>query len=172
MTAIPVPVTVTTNPAEAAYPLGEHERAVRDRFVDEYIKDYDPLNAAIRIGFSRAYAGQYSKLFMSESYTLGRIKEMEVAPNNEMEKEAGRRFVIATLRREANDMRSTGSARVAAAAQLSKILGIEAPVKVENDIKLGPTAEDLKHLSTQELEQLKKMIYGKSGSATLVSNGN
>ena len=51
-------------------PFGQ-EKALRDLFVQEYIKDFDPFQACLRVGFQAAFAVEYAKKFMG-GHTSGR----------------------------------------------------------------------------------------------------
>ena len=64
-------------------PSGQ-EKALRDLFVQEYIKDFDPFQACLRVGFQAAFAVEYAKKFMGEAYVQRRITELQRAtPENE-----------------------------------------------------------------------------------------
>jgi hypothetical protein len=54
--------------------------AVRDRFVEEYLKDYEPVNACLRCGFAMAFAVQWAPFFMTDTYVQRRIIELTRAP--------------------------------------------------------------------------------------------
>ena len=139
--------------------LSAAEKLVRDRFVEEYLKDYDQLGAAIRLGYSEAFASQYATKFMAEPYVRKAITDREEELGLSTEEAQHRRRIVAGLYREANSRFNSGSARVAALGQLAKIVGIEAPVKSE--VKLTNTAPALDHLSVEELEQIKNKLYDK-----------
>jgi len=147
-----------------AITLTDDERKLRDRFVTEYLVDYDEVQAAIRLGYTEAYARDYGKRFKSEPYTANKIKEMELGDTSEAltPEQIARKRRIAQLERQANyyGPGSSHGARVSALTQICKIEGIEAPVKTETSVNLtaGP---DVSHLSLAELEQLKNLAYGK-----------
>lgn len=63
--------------SEMADTLTKQEKALRQRFVAEYLADYDAIDAAIRLGYQEAFAQQYAKQFLTEPYTLKLIKEKE-----------------------------------------------------------------------------------------------
>lgn len=56
--------------------LNEREQAVRDAFVSEYLKDFDPFRACVRMGFLAAFAVEQSKVFMNDGYVLRKIEHM------------------------------------------------------------------------------------------------
>ena len=149
------------NPSECAMPLTESERQLRDRFVKQYLEDYDQVQAAIRCGFSASYAKDYAARFMAEPYTLNRISEASKEMGAVTDEDKHRLRIVASLYREANyhGHGSSHGGRVSALSQLSKILGIEAPVKT--DVKVTGIGTDLSHLSPAELEAIKSKIYPK-----------
>lgn len=151
------------NPSEMATNLTELERELRDRFVDEYLKDYDQTRALIRCGYAQQYAKDYAIRFMAEPYTLSRLEEKSRELGVMTEDDIHRKRIIAGLYREANNM-GTGSShggRVSAYSQLSKILGIEAPVKTQTEMKVTGIGPDVSHLSVADLEAIKNKVYGK-----------
>ncbi len=115
--------------------LTKAEKRLRDRFVEEYLKDYDGVCAALRLGYAEAFAPQYAEKFLSESYTQRTLSRREDELGLK-ETDQHRRRVIASLYREANN-RGHGSshgARVAALSKLSAIFGLDAPVKTQQEL--------------------------------------
>ena len=143
--------------SELADSLTKQERALRQRFVEEYLTDYDAVGAAIRLGYQEAFAQQYAKQFLTEPYTLKLIKEKEAEFGLLTEEDQHRKKIVAGLYREAHSRFNSGSARVAALRQLAKIIGIEAPVKTE--VKLTEAEHDMSHLSLEEKLAIKKKLY-------------
>ena len=143
--------------SEMADTLTKQEKALRQRFVAEYLADYDSVGAAIRLGYQEAFAQQYAKQFLAEPYTLKLIKEKEAEFGILTEEDQHRKKIVAGLYREAHSRFNSGSARVAALAQLAKIVGIEAPVKTE--VKVTDTAPDMSHLTLEEKLAIKKKLY-------------
>jgi hypothetical protein len=123
--------------AAMAPELTEQERALRDRFVDEYLVDYSPLNAARRVGFSNAFAEEYAKRFMTEPYVRQRIKRLETSSQVDEEdlEEYNKKRIRAQLMREAHDQFSTGAARVAALGKLMSMYGMDAPTRIQQEIE-------------------------------------
>lgn len=107
--------------------LTDRERALRDHFVTQYLLDYDPLAAAQRCGFMRAFAEEYAKRFMSESYVQTRIKDVELEhiDGAKVEPKSDRLRVMASLRQVAYSANTPPAARVAALAKLGEYVGIE-----------------------------------------------
>lgn len=56
--------------------LTEREQSVRDFFVNEYLKDFDPFRACVRMGFLAAFAIEQSQKFMQDGYVLRKIAHM------------------------------------------------------------------------------------------------
>lgn len=148
--------TVTFWPTgdEAEPELTPREKAMRDAFVKEYLLDYDPVQAAIKLGFKTAIAETYAKRFMNEAYVLKRIAELEGRGTDAL------KAIRTGLVREAN-FRGAGashSARVSALAQLSKIEGMEkAPVPdrmAANGVVLHLTRDDIAKLSDTEIDTM------------------
>lgn len=136
--------------------LTKQERSLRQRFVEEYLADYDAVGAAIRLGYQEAFAQQYAKQFLTEPYTLKLIKEKEAEFGILTEEDQHRKKIVAGLYREAHSRFNSGAARVAALTQLAKIIGIEAPVKTE--LKVEAEQQDLSNLSIDELKQFQALM--------------
>ena len=142
--------------SELADTLTKQEKALRQRFVAEYLADYDAFAAAIRLGYQEAFAQQYAKQFLTEPYTLKLIKEKEAKFGILTEEDQHRKKIVSGLYREAHSRFNSGSARVAALTQLAKIIGIEAPVKTE--LKVEAEQQDLSNLSIDELKQFQALM--------------
>jgi hypothetical protein len=105
--------------------LSEVEKELHNKFIEEFLFDFDDVKAAIRCGFSAASAKQYGPQMYASAYVQRQLKEFY----NE-EKNAGRSdvaLVKATLR---NTMINGGyKEAVMAATQMKSICGMEAPAK-------------------------------------------
>lgn len=117
--------------------LSDKEKGLRNKFVDEYLIDFDQTAAAIRIGFSASFAQTYAEKFMTEPYVRKRITDMQIAltEDEKIEAELDRRRIRAGLMREAH-YRGPGSshaARVSALGKLATIRDMDAPIKVKGD---------------------------------------
>jgi hypothetical protein len=111
--------------------LSPQEKALRDKFVTEYLNDYDAYGAAIRIGYFKGLALTYATEFMEDPHVRREItrREQEKATNPEAELQMTQRQVKAWLHREAN-YRGPGashSARVQSLNSLAKIVKILDP---------------------------------------------
>lgn len=145
--------------SELSEKLTKQERDLRNRFVEQYLTDYDPIAACIRLGYQAQFAETYSRKFMTETYTLSRIAERELEEGLTTDEQKHRKRVVSGLYREANSRFNSGSARVAALTQIAKITGIEAPAKVEQKVNLTATSPQLAHLSLDDLEEIKRKLY-------------
>jgi len=111
--------------------LDDREKALRDKFVTEYLKDEDPYRAALRIGFTDSLAIEYAKKFLGEPYTQQQIsarRNSEPGTPAE-EREAAKRVKLqikAALLKEAfyHGKDSTQAARVAALKTLATLEGM------------------------------------------------
>lgn len=148
--------------------LTQAEKSLRDRFVTEYLKDYDKVQAAIRVGYTKMIAQAYCERFLSEPYVLQQIRLRECDPEEESE-DAIKKKVTAGLQREANYFGPgcSASARVAALAKLAAINGMDAPIRTKNEITMPTGAgmfvvpglmsiEDWEKLAEQQQAELVK----------------
>lgn len=122
--------------------LGSAARALRDRFVTEYLTDYDQYAAALRVGYRADIATEYGKKLMTCPYVLQqiRLRQMTAEDNPEDMK----KVIMAGLVREAN-YRGAGasqSARVAALSKLASIHGMDAPIRSKTELT-GPDGQPL-----------------------------
>lgn len=110
------------DPRQLEPALTQQETLLRDAFVCEYLKDFNALQACVRLGFQPTYAQHWSKTLWDCGYVQRKISYMTRAPVASPEQdEADRALVEVTLRR----VMQTGSdtARVAAARQFSAMRG-------------------------------------------------
>lgn len=119
-----------------APPLTKSEMELRDRFVTEYLTDYDAYKAAIRIGYAPAYAKDFCQRFMQEPYVLGKIRDAEGGAVDDLNVETQKKMIVAALWREAKNMGagSSQAARVAALAKLSAFYGMDAPKQTKTEL--------------------------------------
>jgi len=76
--------------------LTEREQAVRDFFVNEYMKDFDAYRACIRMGFLANFAVDQAKLFMNDGYVLRKISFLTRAASEPSDED--RAEMLANLR--------------------------------------------------------------------------
>ncbi len=112
--------------------LSEGERAIRERFVEEYLKDYDPFLACRRVGMKPALAAERSVAYLNDVFVLRAIKDRELTSpeNGDRQAEQDKNLVMSVLRQAAQ----TGpeNTRVQAASKLATILGIDKPAPSES----------------------------------------
>lgn len=104
--------------------LTPQERSLRDRFVDEYMKDFSPLQAALRTGFLLAFAEQFAREFMACGYVQRQIaaRTRQASIDDPVEQERQDKAMTMNILRQ---VAQTGSAtaRVAALRTLSELYG-------------------------------------------------
>lgn len=108
----------------------------RDRFITEYVKDFNGPMAYVRAGGPYTSATKMSGEYLREPYVASRI--WEVIDAMEEADLITRKHVIAMFIREANyqGMGASHGARVAAIGHLAKVLGMEQTnVNLKGDIK-------------------------------------
>jgi hypothetical protein len=112
------------------------EMVLLDRFVVQYLVDYDAYKACIRIGYMPAYAKEYSVRFMNQPYVLNKVKEVETTPETEYDEVLQKKKIVSALWREANNQGagSSQSARVAALSKLSAFYGMDAPTRSQSEL--------------------------------------
>lgn len=123
--------------------LNFRQRTLRDMFVREYFVDYDPLRAAIRVGYPSNIAKEYSTMLMQDPYVLQQIRKRETEDESASPEEMRKR-IIAQLMREANynGPGASAAARVAANKALAEIYNVNAPSKNPNEM-LGPDGQPI-----------------------------
>jgi hypothetical protein len=117
--------------------LSEREKALRDKFCEEYIKDENEYKACSRVGFAAAFVPEMAKLFMRESYVTKKIRAMQEEQLHGPEKDAkqtARDIAISVYKEVALNKFEKGAARVAAASGLVNLHGIAAPTKSQVDV--------------------------------------
>jgi hypothetical protein len=72
--------------------LTPSEQALRDLYVSEYMKDFDPFNAAIRCGFQASYASEWGKKLFQDSYVQSQIALLTRTPIEASEAESRAMF--------------------------------------------------------------------------------
>jgi phage terminase small subunit len=103
--------------------LTNAEKALRDRFVNEYVVDFSAQNAATRIGYSADYAYDMARKFMQEPYVLQKIKEAKAESGMLTDTDEHKRRIQEMLYTEA----AIGRNKVAALNSLKDLLGLNAP---------------------------------------------
>lgn len=119
------------SPREGTPELSDSEKEVRRSFVHEYLKDYDALNACLRLGYHGAFARTFARRFMEEGYVRSYIIEVERSNKTEKERADSRisdmELILSTLR----DVMIHGSpaARVRAASEMANAYNLAESMK-------------------------------------------
>lgn len=160
------------------------EKEELDLFVTEYLKDYDPYNATIRMNYDGELALERSKQFWEHPYVQKAIAEVaqnrsamfgldeqrdinqlpdDFQPTNE---EQDKQRIVTALFREAfyRGAGATHSARVAALCKLSGIYKLEVEKKSEGDgrsvmvVPAVPGVDDWESTAAAQQEKLKEEV--------------
>ena len=132
--AIPPPIPVPEKAptpflrAEAHFErMKPYDRVTRELFVAEYMFDFDPINAACRIGYKGQTAKNMAKKFMSEPGVARLIRERQQEFDSANAINADR--IMAGLLKEATreGFGASHAARVGAWTNLAKIIGVGQP---------------------------------------------
>ena len=156
--------------SEAMAPeLSMSEKRLRDQFVEQYMIDFNQRAAAIRIGFSASFAGEYAQRFMDEPYVRMAIanKQKAIAEDPKAESEETKRRIRAALLHEAHytGPGSSHAARVSALAKLAAFYGMDAPIKTQNEhlhrggvmcVPAIASVEEWEKAATESQEKLRK----------------
>jgi len=115
----------------------------QQRFVDEYLVDFNATQAAIRSGYSEKTARAIGAENLTKPDIAKAIQSAMLQKKQRTELDAD--FVIKSLMAEAMEQgeRSSHAARVQALAHLGKVLGIFAPDKVSVDMSHKDWLESL-----------------------------
>lgn len=99
--------------------------AVRQLFVLEFVKDFSPLNAMLRLGWKTDHPAQLGNNWLREPYTQYVLDKFIREAKDEAL--VTRATIIAGLVREANTygLDGSGASRTGALRSLAKILGME-----------------------------------------------
>lgn len=102
--------------------LTEKDILLRDAFVSEYLKDFDPFKACLRMGFQATYAIQWSQKLFQDGYVQRKVAFMtsrrQATPEQD---EMDKALIEVTLRTVMQ--RGSDSARVAAAREFRALKG-------------------------------------------------
>lgn len=114
--------------------LPPEQIALRDRFIQQYVIDYDAVEATMRIGYSRDVAMHISRQFLNCEYVAFKIQKWEDENDGDLDIE--QRRIFAALRKESRyyGPGSSHAARVAALAKLASLRKMDQPIKHEHDV--------------------------------------
>lgn len=110
------------DPRQLEPALTEKEVILRDGFVAEYMKDFDPYQACLRLGFQATYAVHWADVLYKDGYVQRKIAFMTRAPEATPEQEAADRGLVETTLRKVMQ-RGSDSARVAAVREFRALKG-------------------------------------------------
>lgn len=116
-------------PAIALYdpePTGP-EKEMYDRFVTEYLVDYSPVEAALRLGFNHSYATHYGPAFMLKAYVAKQIAIRKITPSQILTEDQRRSQELELIAQTYKENMQVGprQVRVAAAKGLSQLRGFD-----------------------------------------------
>lgn len=97
-------------------------------FVHEYIKDFNPTNAALRMGYPEEAAASNARLFLYHSFTQLRLSEIFAEMDADAMVSGGQ--IVAGLLREAHapdSLCANSSTRISAWKELARIKGLTNP---------------------------------------------
>lgn len=115
--------------------LTTEDKALRDRYVSEYLKDYNNLNAAVRMNYTEENAVEFAKLMAQDPYVQRQITEAnqsrctwigaptETASDYGHDDDADKRRIVNRLFEEAyaHGAGSSQTGRVSALKELARI---------------------------------------------------
>lgn len=125
--------------------LTSEEQALRQTFVEQYLLDFNPINAALRCGFASSVAGQYSAKLMQDNYVQWLIAQKKIVQPESKDdllenKDLRKRKIISALYDEAfyHGHGASHAARVAALTKLARIEGIDKDIEeMDNNTPKG-----------------------------------
>jgi hypothetical protein len=127
--------------------LTEQEQLLRDHFVNEYLKDFNKLQAALRLGFLPSFAVNWSEKLFNDGYVQRKINYFLRKPADDpMQEEIDRALVENTLRKVMEQ--GSDSARVAAAGKFMALKGWDKAADI------GDASEDLVETFKRVAQQL------------------
>src|SRR5689334_17792514 len=96
MNAQTPPMSMPPSEGEDVYerPLNNQEKALRELFVNEYLKDFNGFNAALRCGFAASFALYWGTTFLKESYVQRRIAELTRTPTTAADQDKADRALV------------------------------------------------------------------------------
>ena len=149
--------------------LTDAEKELRDRYVKEYLVDFNYADAAIRIGYSKDMALIWAARFKYEPYVQNKVTEalLEEPDDPAAYSIAQQRRIKNSLFREANyrGTNSTHGSRVSALGKLADIYGMNAPIKSQvthdgGQELLVKNQFDFSTLDDKERVLLRKLLEG------------
>lgn len=107
----------------------------RDQFIKEYMRDFNPVNAAIRCGFAGPKALEVSDRYMGEPYVMRGIQDaieaIDLNPDNSFVDNMKRTVIMNLASQSQYDgANASHAARIKATETISKLMGMEPDKKV------------------------------------------
>lgn len=129
-------VEISTPESMAAGSLPQSQLDLRDRFVAQYVIDYDSIEATKRLGYPGDFARDIAAKFMNCPYVALKVQKYEDEQELEGNLDQEQRRLVAQLRKEAAyyGPGSSHAARVAALGKLASIRKLDAPIKHQMDV--------------------------------------
>lgn len=140
-------------------------RERRDKFIVEYLFDWNGPNAYIRAGGPATTATKMAAQYLKEPYVLQKIKETVDAL--EEAQLINRQRILAGLVREAHyhGIGASHGARVSAWAKLASIKGMDAPLKIEGKfahgvmmVPMAKNRDEWERIAEEAQKQLKEEV--------------
>lgn len=138
------------------------------KFAQEYVKDYDPFQAMVRIGRNVKYCADYCHKWLQEDYVIYCIRLEEERLGITTDEQRHKKYILGGLLSECKSGtmsvpgNGTGTSRVAAFTQFAKLMNMEPPTKAELKTVREGNNEDFAHLSLEEILEIKKKMYPKA----------
>lgn len=109
-------------------PLSQSEKDFRDCYVVEYMKDFDPYKACLRLGMQSSFAVHWAQVLTTDGYTLRQIAA--ITRNNAATTEAEDRALLENTYRQAMQNGPYAS-RIAAGRAFAELRGWNKPDAAE-----------------------------------------
>lgn len=124
------------DPSVMAPSLTPSEKRLRDKFVEEYLKDHDPVSACVRMGLMMRVAISTSVIYMQCPYVLSSIRNVQAAKKKRGEEIFTNDMLEAKLWEEANyrGPGSSHSSRVTALSKLANMRGMDGATKIKAEV--------------------------------------
>lgn len=159
--------------------MTKEEKSLRDRFVDEYLKDYSQLNAALRMNYDQEEAVEFAKQIYTDPYVQRSIAEAQTKrcnwlnpskdnlPQYGVDPEHDKQRIVNRLFEEsyAKGAGTSQQGRVSALKELARIYGLGEAEKETATITTNvmvvpavPSVDDWGKMAQESQEQLKKQV--------------
>lgn len=114
--------------------LSPAEKFLCDRFVEEFLVDFDAFEAAKRVGYVHSVAAQYASEFMNKPYVVREITRLKrISPEDE-EDQAEKDYQLALSALRQAIQHGPYASRVAAVKRMAAMRGWDAPTKTQQEV--------------------------------------